>query len=273
MSLLRALSDQTVDLPGSITISLLGAFQLFVNKHSLSISRGSKLENLIILLTLALDRRLLRNELLEQLWPEQDPMLAGQSLNSLVYQLHKRLRQKADASNIIIYENGYYYLSISEDVSIDIDYFEDWQQRAKHAFRLGNVEQGLIYCEQALALYRGDLCRDTNISNVQVILERERLRVSFLDLLACLADHYLHQDPMRALTYIHRLLNHDPCREDAHRQAMRCYMRLSVRAQALRQYQFCCQMLTTEFGVKPEPATEALFEQIRLMPENLHKAY
>jgi DNA-binding SARP family transcriptional activator len=260
MTLLRSLPDQHVDLPGSITISLLGTFQLFIDNQHLSISPGS-------------NRRLLRNELLEQLWPEQDPALAGQSLNSLVYQLHRRLRQKVAEISIITYDNGYYHLSAPENVSIDIDYFEDWQQRARQALRLGDVEQGLSYCEQALMLYRGDLCCDTNIASVQVILERERLRANFLDLLAYLADYYLHQNPTQALTYIHRLLNQDPCREDAHRQAMRCYMRLGARAQALRQYQFCNQILASEFGAKPEPATEALFEQIRLTPEALQKSY
>jgi DNA-binding SARP family transcriptional activator len=92
-----------------------------------------------------------------------------------------------------------------------------------------------------------------------------------LDLLATLADYYLPQDTMRALAYIHRLLNHEPCREDAHRQAMRCYMRLDARAQALRQYQFCTQILAAEFAAQPEAATVALFEQIRLAPSNLHQ--
>ena len=86
----------------------------------------------------------------------------------------------------------------------------------------------------------------------------------------CLADHhYSHDAPSKALHYTQRILAHDPCREDAHRQAMRCYVRLGQRAQAFRQYNLCCQALSTEFDVQPEPATVALYEQIRLDPARI----
>lgn len=36
---------------------------------------------------------------------------------------------------------------------------EAWQQQGKKWLALGEAEQGVMYCEQALALYRGDLSR------------------------------------------------------------------------------------------------------------------
>ncbi|NJN81278.1 MAG: hypothetical protein HC802_02635 [Caldilineaceae bacterium] len=54
-----------------------------------------------------------------------------------------------------------------------------------------------------------------------------------------------------------------PCREDAHRQAMRCYVGLGLRTQALRQFQLCTHALQVEFDAMPEPETVQLFEQIR----------
>lgn len=271
MNALRYSAQPIVRLPGAITIALLGTFQLFVNHHPLPISRGSKAEGMLVHLALAQERRLWRDELLAQLWPDHNPTLASQSLHSLVYQLNKRMGQRTTPTNLVSYDNGYYALNPGTEVSIDIDYFESWQQEGKAALQVGRLEHGLACYEQALALYRGDLCSDSAITDVAVILERERLRVSLLDLLATLADYHLPQDPMRALAYIHRLLNHEPCREDAHRQAMRCYMRLGARAQALRQYQFCVQILAAEFGAQPEAATVALFEQIRLAPSNLQQ--
>jgi hypothetical protein len=47
---------------------------------------------------------------------------------------------------------------------------------------------------------------------------------------------------------------------------MRCHVRLGERAQALRQYRVCRQILEREFGALPEPSTQALFAQIRLDP-------
>ncbi|HET7380215.1 MAG TPA: bacterial transcriptional activator domain-containing protein, partial [Gaiellales bacterium] len=61
----------------------------------------------------------------------------------------------------------------------------------------------------------------------------------------------------------------DPCREDGHRTAMRCYVRRGERAQALRQYQMCEVILREEFNATPEPATRALFDKVRLAPEDI----
>ncbi len=55
-----------------------------------------------------------------------------------------------------------------------------------------------------------------------------------------------------------------PCREDAYRMLMRCYIRRGERAAALNLYRRCVDILRAEFDAVPEPTTTALFEQIRL---------
>jgi DNA-binding SARP family transcriptional activator len=65
------------------------------------------------------------------------------------------------------------------------------------------------------------------------------------------------------------LLVHDPCREDAHRLAMRCYVRRGERAQAVQQYRLCEQILRAELDARPEHATMALFDQVRLNPDSV----
>ena len=61
----------------------------------------------------------------------------------------------------------------------------------------------------------------------------------------------------------------DPCREDAHRLIMRCYVRQGERAEALHQYRVCVNTLRVEFDSAPETATTILFEQIRLDPGSI----
>ncbi|HMQ53513.1 MAG TPA: bacterial transcriptional activator domain-containing protein [Anaerolineae bacterium] len=244
-----------------VMLSLLGVFRLVVGGQLTAINSGSKSEYLLVCLALARRHCLLRADLLERLWPEYDPNLAGQSLNSLTSQINKLTVPLLEGAGLITHVNGYYCLNTDSGVGLDIDYFETWQKQGKQLLNQGHETQGLAFCRQALALYHGDLCGDANL---QTVMERERLRVAYLDLLAQLADyHYRHAQADEALTYIHRLLAHDPCREDAHRLAMRCYLLLNQRAQALRQYRLCCQALLREFEAQPEPATVALYEQIR----------
>ncbi len=65
-------------------------------------------------------------------------------------------------------------------------------------------------------------------------------------------DAFETQRYRRSLTLAQRLLRHDPCREDAHRHVMRRYVQLGERAQAVRQYQICQELLRQEFDAAPQ---------------------
>jgi DNA-binding SARP family transcriptional activator len=194
--------------------------------------RESKSAHLLLCLVLAREHRLPRSHILETLWPETDPALAGQALNSLNHQINKTSARHLNGEGLIVHETGHYQLNASDRHWIDVDHFARWSETGRRLLSTDDVAAGVAYCEQALALYQGDLCGD---SSIQTVIERERLRAAFLDLLVRLADHhYGHNDPGKALHYTQRVLAHDPCREDAHRQAMRCYVRLGQRTQAFR---------------------------------------
>ena len=108
----------------------------------------------------------------------------------------------------------------------------------------------------ALELYAGDL---TIGYSIQHVIERERLRARYLSIYAHLADlHFEAGDYEQTLVNALRLLAYDPCREDAHRMAMRCYVRLGQRAQAMRQYRICAEVLALEYDARPEELTEEL---------------
>ena len=72
---------------------------------------------------------------------------------------------------------------------------------------------------------------------------RERLRARHLTLLAYLAtDSYDRRDYRAALDYALDLLGNDACAR-SHRMVMRCYVKVGERAQALRQYRLCEELL------------------------------
>jgi DNA-binding SARP family transcriptional activator len=250
-----------------VALYALGPFRLVLGGRLARLDSESKAAHLLLCLALAPEHRLLRGQLLERIWPQVDPALANQSLHSLVHYLHKLTRSLLGGASILLYQHGYYQLNIANGVWVDLDQFEEWSEQGKDLLAGRSVAEGIRYCRQALALYQGDLAGSTDL---QALLERERLRALFLDLLARLADHhYRREEPREALRYLQRLFAHEPCREDAHRQAMRCYVKLNQRTQALRQYRLCCQALMLEFEMQPEPATVALFEQIRQDPTTL----
>jgi len=248
-------------------ICLLGKFRLLSKGQPLLVPSNGKIEALLRALVLHHEQCSPRDTLLSLLWPNQDSALAGQSLDSLVYSFRKQLKSKLGGASPIIQGEGCYSLNYSAGIDADVLCFERFVRAGNAHWRNGDITAAVSSYEAALRLYRGELYGGSDLS---ATIERERLHVLHLTVLARLADyHFARGEYDAARDYGQRLLASDPCREDAHRLLMRCYMRLGHRAEALRQYQLCAQILQSEFDAAPEAATTALFEQVRLSPETV----
>jgi DNA-binding SARP family transcriptional activator len=253
--------------PWPILICLLGTFRLLQSGHAVAIPSGGKVETLLGRLGIQSDHRVPRSVLLDLLWPISDAALAHQSLNSLVYSLHKLIGDALGGAAVILHEDGYYRLNMEAGVSVDVASFDAWANTGDQQVHAGDRARAATSYRQSIHLYRGDLAVQTDVGSV---LERERLRSRFLSLLGYLADErYRAGDYGACLEQAWCLLGHDPCREDAHRVVMRCHVQRGERAAALRHYQVCVHILRAEFDAAPEPATTALFDQIRLRPSHV----
>jgi len=256
-------NETEVDWP--VLVCVLGGFRLIQAGRTVLVPNGGKTELLLSLLALHAGRGVSRENLLGLLWPNHEPALAGQSLNSLVYSLRKQFAPTLEGSGLVQHLDGCYRLNREAGVNTDLACFEDLVRQGHQQSRQGCCEAAMTVYSQAVDIYQGDLWLSLD---TYALTERERLRAIYLTLLARLADHCYSQDAYApCLDYARRLLSSDPCREDAHRLLMRCYVRQGERAQALRQYQLCTEILRAEFSTTPEPATTALFEHIRLDPD------
>ena len=248
-------------------ICLLGNFRLLHTGDPVAIPCGGKIEILLGRLGTQFDHRVPRTVLLDLLWPASDSALAHQSLNSLIYSLHKLIGDALGGAAVILHEDGYYRLNTEAGVSVDVARFDAWANTGDQQVHAGERARAATSYRQSVQLYRGDLVVQTDVGSV---LERERLRSRFLSLLGYLADYQYHAgDYSACLEQAWCLLGYDPCREDAHRVVMRCHVQRGERAAALRHYRVCVHILHAEFDAAPEPATTALFDQIRLQPSHV----
>ena len=250
-----------------IMICLLGNFRLLNKGELVPVRAGGKSEVFLAYLALQHGRRVPRERLVQVLWPDSDLSLGLNSLNNLVYNLHKLLGPALQDAPLVLHQDGYYQLNIDAGIDVDVAWFDALVKTGDRHSQAGNSAAAIDAYQRAVELYRDDLCISVD---PQTLVERERLRARYLTTLARLADHYYHaNDYSAALEYIWKLLGQDCCREDAHRLVMRCYVRRGERAAALRHYQVCVDLLRDQLNVEPEPATVALFEQIRLHPDQI----
>ncbi|HEV2950722.1 MAG TPA: BTAD domain-containing putative transcriptional regulator, partial [Actinomycetota bacterium] len=248
-----------------VFVGLLGGFILLKAGTAIDVRPGGKVESFLSVLALRNDLGAPRDEVLTAVWPDADPALAAHSLNALVSSLHRQFGDVLGGDGLVVRAAGRYRLNVGPRVGLDIEVFEAAAERGDAARRAGDVETAKAAYQRAAGFYRGDLCIG---SDVRHVLDRERLLVRYLAIQAALADSlFAEGDYEGALARSLDLLGHDPCREDAHRLVIRCYMRIGERAQALRQYQLCRGILRSEFEAEPEPATTALYHQVRLHPD------
>ena len=253
-----------IGLESPVFIGLLGSFVLLKAGHPVVVRTGGKVESLLSELALGSHLGIDQGELLAAVWPTAETTSASHSFHTLLYSLHHQFADVLAGHAPIVRIGGRYRLNVERGVGVDINAFEAAADAGDAAHRRGDRTTVAVAFARAVVIYRGDL---TVGEDVRHLLHRERLRMRYLTLQATLAEYlFADGDYRAALAKSLDLLLHDPCREDAHRLVIRCHVRLGERAQALRQFQVCRRILLGEFEAEPEPATIALYEQVRRNP-------
>ncbi len=195
-----------------------------------------------------------REKLAALLWHDRPEEQARHSLRQCLFTLGKALGD--DQPSLVL--AGRDQLSLDSDrVAVDVWRFE------RHV--AADSPEDL---RRAAALYGGDLLASLSFEDDSLdawcAAERTRLHDLFYEALAALTSHYV--DTLKldaAIETGRRLVGLDPMREDAHRSLMRIYQRVGRRADALKQYRLCADILRRELSVEPEAATTRLYHEIR----------
>jgi predicted ATPase/DNA-binding SARP family transcriptional activator len=212
-----------------------------------------------LLKRLAFERRLLKDQAIEFLWPEANLASAANNLYKTLHALRQTLNQalgSGAAETIMRFEDG--VLTLAPLVWVDVLEFE----RLCSAQPAMSPERHAADLEQALSLYRGDLLPDDRYEE-WTIIPRERLyRCQREARLELASYHRDARDCARAIALLIPLLEHDRADEPIHRELMRLYALSGQRHEALRQYKACVEAVAAEIDVPPEPETMALHAQI-----------
>jgi len=203
-----------------------------------------------------------REVLMEVFWPEKSPKASRNSLNVAVHGL-RRVLSKAKDVPIIVYSGGTYRLHPDVRLWLDVEEFDKLVERGRLHEDVGETDQATAAYEFATGLYRGEFLADDPYDDWAALI-RERLRLAYLDTLGRLSNLHFNTGRYAASANLcQRVIEQDPCREDAYRRLMRCYSRQGQPHLALIQYRACLRTLESELGVEPDLATVKLHNQIR----------
>lgn len=204
--------------------------------------------------------------LMDTFWRGYASESARNCLNVTLHGLRKSLNgdRGGTCRQWVIFLDDCYAIDPQLALDFDVLDFERCVHRARIEEHRQQYQQAIAgYCE-ALALYSGEFLTGEPFAEWA---DNERRRLAELRLTALEHLARLHEQ-LDAAEMAERqwreILQHDRCREDAHRGLMRCFARSGQRARALRQFADCRDALQREFELQPEPETVELLEKIRL---------
>ncbi|MGH3901501.1 MAG: AfsR/SARP family transcriptional regulator [Pseudonocardiaceae bacterium] len=255
-------AEPTAPQRGIVEARLLGTFEFSVDGRAVEKWTGQRGMSVLRYLLSRRRHTCSRDELLDAFWPEVAPDAARNRLQVAVSGLRRALREVTNL-HVIEYAEGSYRINIELQVDVDVERFEAALSAARGAERSGDLDRALVAYREATELYRGGFASDAPYEQ-WTLLPRENLRITYIDALDRMSRIQLSVGRLDdCIAAGHRMLDVDPCREDAHRLLMRCYASQGRAYQAIRQYEFCCRMLKGTLEVGPAPETIRLYRAIR----------
>ncbi len=248
----------------ALSFRLLGLFQVTRSGRPLDLSatRSQKAVSLLKFLVGHRGRAVVREQILEAVWPEADPTSAERSFEVTLSTL-RRLLDPADGPHVILRRGRGYLLNPEIPFEVDVDRFTFHLERGNWWWTQGQREPAEAEWRTAEAIYGGDLLAEDPYED-WAIAERERLREEYLDLHLRLGELALSMGrPHEAVLRANRVLAEDPIRESAYRILMRAHAKMGDRAVALRDYRRCAAVLRQELGEEPMSETQELAARIR----------
>lgn len=250
---------------GLLSVFMLSSFRVAVNGTPLNGRLRAKGRELLKILAAHRERILPRDALLEMLWPDADPSTAAISLKVAAHNLRGVLepdKENGSPGSWVICRDGTYALNPEGRIWIDVECLEQHWRAGKACEARGDLAAARGEFEAAEQLYSGDFLEE-DLYEDWTLVRRERMRDVYLELVSKLAEMAAatgsHRDVIR---YCHRIIDADPCREDAYRMLMQAHGALNQPARAGAWYAVCRSMLRREIGVDPSPETAATFDSL-----------
>jgi DNA-binding SARP family transcriptional activator len=233
----------------SCRLAILGGFALVTPEGRPIVLSTRKDRLLIAYLAVGAGKPQPRGRLAGLLWADRSEAQARESLRQSL----ASLRQAFRAAGIDPLQSDRDTAALDPSkLDVDVAKFETFARMTNAA---------------GLVLYRGELLEgyDPPTSEFDAWLQSERLRLEELaiGMLERLATSQLASSTMEGVLEVgRRLLNRDPLRESVYRTLMRVLQAQGKRAEALKLYKKCRDVLKAELGITPDLETEQLYRDV-----------
>lgn len=202
-----------------------------------------------------------RDELVEQLWPDEPPPSWDRALNAIVSKV-RSLIDSVDAPGLsLVGAYGGYHLRLPACAWIDVEAAAAGIDAAEGKMRAGTPRDAWGHAQVACHIARRPFLPEEDGTWAA------RVRADLRDVLVrsheCLSEIYIGSgETTTAVRHAMRAIEAEPFRESAYRLLMTAHAAAGNRAEALRAFEQLRCLLSDELGVSPSPETQALVDSI-----------
>ncbi len=213
-----------------------------------------------------------RDELADALWGEAPPATSDKGLSVLASKLRGLLADRGiDGAKALTSAFGSYRLNLPEGTWVDIIAAADALREAEAALAADDLDQAKAVAMQAASLARPSFLPGED--GAWVDGKRRELTDILRRALSCLTEASLRSgDAAEAANWAEETIALEPYRETGYRHLMAAHAAAGNRAEALRVYERCRQLLAAELGAYPSPETESIYRELLEAPSSEPKA-
>ena len=204
-----------------------------------------------------------RDELADAIWGESPPATWEKALTVIASKLRGLV---AEDGITLTNAFGCYRLDLPEGTWVDLFAAASGAQDAEEALAAGELDQARAAAESAESLARRPFLPGEDGAWV------EQKRRDLADIrertLSVLAEACLRSGAAReAAKWAEELIALSPFREAGYRRLMEAHVIAGDRAEALRVYEQCRQLLAEELGAYPSPETDSIYRALLEAPQ------
>lgn len=207
-------------------------------------------------------RPVTREELAEALWPDGLPGAWEAALHALISKLRGLLKGVDEPDSISLTSAfGTYLLRTGNDVWIDREAAAEAIDESEGLLRAGDSRGAWAPSNVAAITARRPFLPGEEGEWIE--RERARLHGILVRGLDCLAEIWTaNGTPALALDAARESIDLEPFRETGYQRLIRLHSALGNRAEALRVYERCREVLAAELGTDPSEGTQALYREL-----------
>jgi DNA-binding SARP family transcriptional activator len=208
------------------------------------------------------ERAVSQGELAELLWPGHVPPSWSVALSAIVSKLRAKLGKVGlSRSGVLVQALGCYQLRLPAGSWVDLEAAASALHEAEGALQA--KDDSAAYGPALIATVIGRRPFLVGEDGPWVEARRAWLADVLVRALECLSHASMaHGEPELALAHAREVVRVEPFRESGYRLLMTVLRATGERAEALRVYERCRNLLADELGVSPSPETAALHRQL-----------